>query len=89
MSTFGAGPSVDRPTSDPPGGRDTAPCRVGPFPDTPGPEYAHRRGGGGIAPWCDLLREHFVALDVDDGAGDDPSPAGCGAPSSATSPPPW
>jgi AraC family transcriptional regulator, positive regulator of tynA and feaB len=44
------------------------PCPVGPFPDT-GPEYANRSAAGetdGIAPWCDMLREHFVALDVDD-----------------------
>ncbi|GAA4800391.1 helix-turn-helix domain-containing protein [Actinomycetospora chlora] len=44
------------------------PCPVGPFPDT-GPEYANRSAAGeadGVAPWCDMLREHFVALDVDD-----------------------
>ncbi|MCD2195180.1 helix-turn-helix domain-containing protein [Actinomycetospora endophytica] len=46
--------------------RDLRP--VGPFPDT-GPEYANRTAADeseGLAPWCDMLREHFVALDVDD-----------------------
>ena len=44
------------------------PCPVGPFPDT-GPDYANHTAAGeadGLAPWCDMLREHFVALDVDD-----------------------
>jgi AraC family transcriptional activator of tynA and feaB len=53
------------------------PHPVGPFPDT-GPEYANRSAAGeaeGLAPWCDMLREHFVALDVDDVARGDPFPS--------------
>jgi AraC family transcriptional regulator, positive regulator of tynA and feaB len=46
--------------------RDLRP--VGPFPDT-GPEYANRTAAAeseGLVSWCDMLREHFVALDVGD-----------------------
>lgn len=53
------------------------PCPVGPFPDT-GPEYANRSAADrteGVAGWCDLLREHFVALDVDDVDRDGPFPS--------------
>ncbi|NMO88942.1 helix-turn-helix domain-containing protein [Actinomycetospora sp. TBRC 11914] len=53
------------------------PCPVGPFPDT-GPEYANRSAADeteGVAPWCDMLREHFVALDVDDVDRDGPFPS--------------
>ncbi|GLZ49189.1 AraC family transcriptional regulator [Actinomycetospora sp. NBRC 106375] len=50
------------------------PRPVGPFPDT-GPAYANHTTASeseGLAPWCDLLREHFVALDVDDVEDGDP-----------------
>ena len=53
------------------------PHPVGPFPDT-GPRYANRSAAGeseGLVPWCDMLREHFVALDVDDVERGDPFPS--------------
>ncbi|MDQ4115823.1 MAG: hypothetical protein M3235_02555, partial [Actinomycetota bacterium] len=50
------------------------PCRVGPFPDA-GDETSSRTATGASAHvdgWRDMLREHFVALDVADPAVDGP-----------------
>lgn len=52
----------------------SAPCRVGPFPDVA--RAAGRSTSIGAARhvdgWRDMLREHFVALDVADPAADEP-----------------
>lgn len=44
------------------------PCPVGPFPDAGADDANHTAAdeAEGVGAWCEMLREHFVALDVDD-----------------------
>ena len=51
-----------------------APCRVGPFPDVAGAAGCSTSTGvaGHVEGWRDMLREHFVALDVAEPAADEP-----------------
>jgi AraC family transcriptional regulator, positive regulator of tynA and feaB len=51
-----------------------APCRVGPFPDVAGAAGSSTSVGTAkhVEGWRDMLREHFVALDVAHPAADEP-----------------